>query len=78
MYFIAETKWDKVWGQLMSDEQIKINCATKHFEAVNNEFADIIKYAWVNGYKDKSMDNSFPEIFIDENYGNTVALERMV
>ena len=78
MYFIAETKWDKVWGQLMSDEQIKINCATKHFEAVNNEFSDIIKYAWVNGYKDKSMDNSFPEIFIDENYANTIALERMV
>ena len=76
MYFIAETKWDKEWRDLMEDERIKINCAEKHFEAVNDEFSEHIKYAWVNSYKNKLTTNSFPEIFIDDSYINTLSIER--
>ena len=76
MYFIAETKWDKEWRDLMEDERIKINCAEKHFEAVNDEFSEHIKYAWVNSYKNKLTTNSFPEIFIDDSYINTLPIER--
>ena len=46
MYFIAETKWDKNAGGLSDDEVIKINCAERHFEAVNESVADTVKYAW--------------------------------
>lgn len=35
MYFIAETKWDKEAEGLNDDERIKIKCAKKHFEAIN-------------------------------------------
>lgn len=65
MYFIAETKWKKSYGGLTDTEKIKIHCAEKHFEAVNNEFPESIKYAWVNAYKDASMDHSFPQVFFD-------------
>ena len=77
MYFIAETKWDKDAGDLNDDEKIKIKCATRHFEAVNDSMAETVKYAWVNAYKDSSKDNSFPEIFIDENYTDSLAIERI-
>lgn len=77
MYFIAETKWDKDAGGLNDTEKIKIKCATKHFEAVNDSMDEFVKYAWVNAYKDDSKDQSFPQIFIDENYGDLLALERL-
>ena len=68
MYFIAETKWDKEYGDLSDDEKIKIKCATRHFEAVNEHISEIVKYDWVNAYKDISSSHSFPQIFIDETY----------
>ena len=77
MYFIAETKWDKDAGDLNDDEIIKINCAERHFEAVNESVADTVKYAWVNGYKDTTKCQSFPQVFIDNNYKNTLALDRV-
>lgn len=52
MYFIAETKWDKEADGLNDDERIKIKCATKHFEAINQSVKEVVKYAWVNAYKD--------------------------
>lgn len=52
MYFIAETKWDKEAEGLNDDERIKIKCATKHFEAINQSVNEVVKYAWVNAYKD--------------------------
>lgn len=76
MYFIAETKWDKDDDDLNADERIKIQCAKKHFEAVNEGMDEVVKYAWVNAYKDSSKDNSFPEIFIDENYADSPAVDR--
>lgn len=48
MYFIAETKWDKEAEGLNDDERIKIKCATKHFEAINQSVNEVVKYAWVN------------------------------
>lgn len=72
MYFIAETKWDKDAGDLSDDEKIKIRCAAKHFEAVNNSMSEIVKYAWVNAYKDTSKDQSFPQVFVDEGYGDSL------
>ena len=76
MYFIAETKWDKEKGNLSEDEIIKINCAKKHFEAVDKSVSEIVKYAWVNSYKNPTMQQSFPQVFIDENYDDTLPLER--
>lgn len=76
MYFIAETKWDKDAGGLNDDEKIKIKCAKKHFEAVDESMDEVVKYAWVNAYKDSSKDQSFPEIFIDENYADSLAIDR--
>lgn len=77
MYFIAETKWDKNAGGLSDDEVIKINCAERHFEAVNESITDTVKYAWVNAYKDSTKDQSFPQVFVDDNYKNTLALDRV-
>ena len=77
MYFIAETKWDKEKGNLSEDEIIKINCAKKHFEAVDKSVSEIVKYAWVNSYKNPTMQQSFPQVFIDENYADTTPLERL-
>ena len=74
MYFNAETKWDKEAGDLSDDEKIKIRCATKHFEAVDGAMNDTVKYAWVNAYKDTTKDHTFPQIFIDENYFDTLTL----
>ena len=68
MYFIAETKWDKVAGDLSNDEIVKIKCATKHFEAIDEHMNEIIKYAWVNAYKDAFKDHSFPQVFTDKSY----------
>ncbi len=76
MYFIAETKCDKDYGDLNAEEKIKIKCAKSHFEAVNDSMEETVKYACVNAYKDRSKDNSFPEIFIDENYSDSLALNR--
>ncbi len=77
MYFIAETKWDKNAGGLNDDERIKIKCATKHFEAVNQSVNEVVKYAWVNAYKDTTKDQSFPQVFIDENYTDTLPIEKL-
>lgn len=77
MYFIAETKWDKDAGGLNDDERIKIKCATKHFEAVNQSVNEVVKYAWVNAYKDTTKDQSFPQVFIDENYTDTLPIEKL-
>lgn len=74
MYFIAETKWDKEMGDLSDDEKIKIRCATKHFEAVDKSMSDTVKYAWVNAYKDTTKDHSFPQIFVDKNYFDSLTL----
>lgn len=75
MYFIAETKWDKERGDLKEDEIIKIKCATKHFEAVNNELNDTVKYAWVNAYKNTSYGQSFPQVFLDNNYQDSLVVK---
>ena len=77
MYFIAETKWDKETGDLSDDEIIKISCATMHFKAVDESMTDIVKYKWVNAYKDSTKDHSFPQIFIDNNYSDSLAIERL-
>ena len=66
MYFIAETKWDKSYGDINNNEKIKIKCAEKHFEAVNSSLNEVVKYAWVNAYKDSTMENSFPQVFTEE------------
>lgn len=77
MYFIAETKLDKEIGGLNDDERIKIKCAKRHFEAVNDSMNEIVKYAWVNAYKDSTMSQSFPQVFIDEDYEYASAIERI-
>ena len=76
MYFIAETKWDKEKGDLSEDEIIKINCAKKHFEAVDKSVSEIVKYAWVNSYKDTTQGQPFPQVFTDTNFSDTLPLER--
>ena len=76
MYFIAETKWDKEKGDLSEDEIIKINCAKKHFEAVDQSVSEIVKYAWVNSYKDTTKGQPFPQVFTDKNFSDTLPLER--
>lgn len=76
MYFIAETKWNKDWDGLTGDERIKIKCAAKHFKAVNDSMDEIVKYAWVNSYKSPDKNQSFPQVFIDENYQDTLLIEK--
>lgn len=49
IYFIAETKGSMSTLQLRGIEDAKIQCARKHFEALNS---DNIKYDVVTGYKD--------------------------
>ena len=77
MYFIAETKWDKDAGGLNDDERIKIRCAKKHFEAVNESVDEIVKYDWVNAYNDITKSQSFPQVFTDENYADELPIERL-
>ncbi len=77
MYFIAETKWDKDAGGLNDDERIKIRCAKKHFEAVNESVDEIVKYDWVNVYNDITKSQSFPQVFTDENYADELPIERL-
>ena len=72
MYFIAETKWDKETGGLNEDEVIKIKCATKHFEAINQSVNEVVKYAWVNAYNDTTMEQPFPQVFTDDRYKDTL------
>ena len=74
MYFIAETKWKKEIGDLSDDEIIKIHCAQMHFEAVNDDkqIKEIVKYDWVNEYKDSTKSHSFPQIFVDDSYSSTI------
>lgn len=74
LYFIAETKWDKDAGDLNEDEHIKIKCAKKHFTAVNDSTGETVKYAWVNGYMDGSKSQSFPQVFIDDHYTDSMTL----
>ena len=47
-----------------------------HFDAVNAVIPETVKYAWVNAYKDTNAGQSFPQVFIDENYASTTPLER--
>ena len=47
-YFVAETKWKKMWEDLTDKEKIKIVCSRKHFDAIN----DNISYDWINGIED--------------------------
>lgn len=77
MYFIAETKWDKEAEWLNDDECIKIKCATKHFEAINQSVNEVVKYAWVNAYKDTTKGQPFPQVFTDDRYKDTLILERL-
>jgi len=77
MYFIAETKWDKEAEGLNDDERIKIKCATKHFEAINQSVNEVVKYAWVNAYKDTTKGRPFPQVFTDDRYKDTLILERL-
>ena len=77
MYFIAETKWDKDEDGLNDDERIKIRCAKKHFEAVNESVDEIVKYDWVNAYNDITKSQSFPQVFTDENYADELPIERL-
>lgn len=76
MYFIAETKCDKDWKDLNEDEKIKISCATMHFKAVDKSSSKTIKYKWVNSYNDSSKSNSFPQVFVDDNFESTLPIER--
>ena len=34
----------------IDDERIKIRCAKKHFEAVNESVDEIVKYDWVKAF----------------------------
>ena len=77
MYFIAETKWDKEAEGLNDDERIKIKCATKHFEAINQSVNEVVKYAWVNAYKDTTKGRPFPKVFNDDRFKDTLILERL-
>lgn len=77
MYFIAETKWDKEAEGLNDDERIKIKYATKHFEAINQSVNEVVKYALVNAYKDTTKGQSFPKVFTDDRYKDTLILERL-
>ncbi len=77
MYLIAETKCDEEWRDLTEDERIKIRCAKMHFKAVDKVSSKMVRYNWVNAYNDIAKDNSFPQVFVDENYQNTTALERV-
>ncbi len=48
LYFIVETKADKTWDDLSEVEQIKIECAKKHFDAVG----EIDSFNWVSSFND--------------------------
>lgn len=48
--------------------------ATKHFEAVNKSVNEIVKYAWVNAYKDLTRRQSDPQVFINEDNSNSFAI----
>lgn len=49
-----------------------------HFSAVNASMPDIVKYAWVNAYNDETASQSFPQVFMDEDYEDTTQVERAV
>lgn len=57
IYMIAETKWKKEWEDLSDKEKIKIVCAKKHFNAIDNE----VKYDWINSVDKlkESIDDSY-------------------
>lgn len=48
LYFIVETKINKEWESLSDEEQVKIKCGEKHFEAISDE----IQFDWVKNYDD--------------------------
>lgn len=48
IYFIVETKADKLEGDLTQVEKNKIECGKLHFAAVSNS----VKFGWVNSYDD--------------------------
>lgn len=48
IYFIAETKADKLEKDLTAVEKNKIRCGKLHFKAVS----ELVKFDWVNSYED--------------------------
>lgn len=48
LFFIAESKFDKEWNELLTEEQVKINCAKVHFKTVS-EHIDIkdLHFDWI-------------------------------
>ncbi len=48
IYFIVETKSDKIKGDLTDVEENKIQCGILHFKAVS----ELVKFDWVNSYED--------------------------
>ena len=52
LYFIVETKMDKSWNDLSDVEQFKIQCGMIHFETVENNTNEAVKFSWANSYED--------------------------
>mgnify|MGYP000888384764 CR=1 FL=1 len=48
IYFIVETKSDKIKGDLTDVEENKIQCGILHFKAIS----ELVKFDWVNSYED--------------------------
>ena len=48
LYFIAETKANKEWTDLIGVEQGRIACGKLHFKAVSDD----IHFDWVGSYSD--------------------------
>ena len=48
IYFIVETKADKLEKDLTAVEKNKIHCGKLHFKAVS----ELVKFEWVNSYED--------------------------
>lgn len=48
VYFVVESKFDKLLEDLTQKEQWKIDCGRLHFKAVS----EVVKFDWVNSYED--------------------------
>jgi len=51
LYFISETKFQKEWGDLREEEQMKIKCGISHFETISKSTGKDIKFDWANSYR---------------------------
>ena len=51
LYFIVETKYEKEWKDLSPVEQLKIRCGTLHFEAIDKNSSDSVRFYWAKSYE---------------------------